>query len=127
MVRTRLIPVGDEFALVFDQETLGAVGYTIDTAVELRVEAGSLVIEPVRVEEPSGVPRRPVAPKRQDRLAGWGARPRNSAITSMRPTMFSVRADKSSAGIQSSWCRCAPTTLAWKGARKSARTPNRVT
>lgn len=65
MVRTRLIPVGDELALVLDQETLDTVGYTIDTVVDVRVEDGSIVIEPVRVEEPSGASSLPTAPKRQ--------------------------------------------------------------
>jgi hypothetical protein len=66
MVRTRLIPAGDELVLVFDQETLGAVGYTIDTVVELRVEAGSLVIEPVRVEAPLSGSSLAASLKRQD-------------------------------------------------------------
>jgi antitoxin component of MazEF toxin-antitoxin module len=50
--RVRLTSVGDELALVLDQATLDEVGYTLDTVVELRVEAGSLVIAPVRGEAP---------------------------------------------------------------------------
>jgi len=57
--RTKLTSVGDELALVLDQETLDAVGYTADTEVELRIEEGRLVIEPVRAEQ--GEPRHPPA------------------------------------------------------------------
>jgi len=50
--RVRLTSVGDELALVLDQATLDEVGYTLHTVVELRVEAGSLVIAPVSGEAP---------------------------------------------------------------------------
>lgn len=61
----RLTSVGDELALVLDQQTLDAVGYTADTVVELRVEAGSLVIAPVRGEAPLS-DTSPATLKRQD-------------------------------------------------------------
>lgn len=57
--RTKLTGVGDEFALVLDQETLDALGYSTETEVELRVEEGSLVIEPAREAEPRGSPPSP--------------------------------------------------------------------
>ncbi len=50
----KLTSVGDELALVLDQETLDTVGYTIDTVVDVRVENGSIVIEPVRDAEAEG-------------------------------------------------------------------------
>jgi antitoxin component of MazEF toxin-antitoxin module len=55
--RTKLTSIGDELAIVLDPETLDAVGYTADTEVELRVEEGRLVIEPVRAK-----PREPRHP-----------------------------------------------------------------
>jgi len=58
----RLTRVGDELALVLDQETLDAVGYTIDTVVDVRVEDGSIVIEPVRDAEAEGQQQPPAWP-----------------------------------------------------------------
>lgn len=58
----KLTSVGDELALVLDQETLDAVGYTIDTVVDVRVEDGSIVIEPVRDAEAGGQPPLPGRP-----------------------------------------------------------------
>jgi hypothetical protein len=55
----KLTSVGDELALVLDQETLDAVGYTIDTVVDVRVEDGSIVIELVRDAEAGGQPPPP--------------------------------------------------------------------
>ena len=55
----RLTSVGDELALVLDQETLDAVGYTINTVVDVRVEDGSIVIEPARDAEARGQPPPP--------------------------------------------------------------------
>lgn len=57
--RIRLTEVGDELALVLDQETLDAVGYTLDTIVDVWVEDGSIVMEPVRDAEAGGRPPPP--------------------------------------------------------------------
>jgi hypothetical protein len=65
-VRTRLTSVGDELALVLDEATLSALGYTAETEVELRIEAGSLVIWPVSAEEPPSGSAFPASPRRQD-------------------------------------------------------------
>jgi antitoxin component of MazEF toxin-antitoxin module len=58
-MRTKLMSVGAELVLVIDQETLDAVGYTAETEVELRVDGGCLVIEPVRDADPRGPPQSP--------------------------------------------------------------------
>jgi antitoxin component of MazEF toxin-antitoxin module len=46
-MRTKLTNVGDDLALVIDQEILDALGYTSETEVEIRVQDGAIVIEPV--------------------------------------------------------------------------------
>jgi antitoxin component of MazEF toxin-antitoxin module len=55
----KLTSVGDELALVLDQETLYSVGYTVDTVVDVRVENGSIVIEPIRDAEAGDLPPPP--------------------------------------------------------------------
>jgi len=41
----RLTSVGEESALVLDQETLDALGWTAETEVDLRVDNGALIFE----------------------------------------------------------------------------------
>jgi len=48
-ITTHIVPFGDEWAIIIPDETLKAVGWTLETEIDVHVENGGIVLMPIHL------------------------------------------------------------------------------